>query len=86
MPKTSGRKMKRNHSKRRFYMRRPHIHSVNEEHVMKMENGKVLVNDWIRKTMDDSKIRIRGRVNHKKINVTRKLVPPKPVRSFILVV
>jgi len=57
----------------------PFFHSVNEEHVYKEENGKVIVDNYIRKTVDDKEMKIQGRINNKKINITRKYRPYSPL-------
>jgi hypothetical protein len=57
----------------------PLFHSVNEEHVMKMENGKVVMDNWIRKSVNNDKVHLQGRVNKKKINMTRKIQRPKQI-------
>jgi hypothetical protein len=45
---------------------------VQVEQVYKEENGKVLLDEWVRKSVSDKGISIRGERNGKKIHFTRR--------------
>jgi len=43
-----------------------------EKKVFKKRNGKVLLDNWVRETINDKGMSIKGNYNNKRINMTRK--------------
>jgi outer membrane lipoprotein SlyB len=52
------------------------IHSMNEEQLFGSVNGKVIADNWIRKTVDNDKMKIQGRINKKNLNIFRNTSDP----------